>query len=104
VPEIKQNEYIHDSDFDSEKNKWKQIIDEKPTTTIAATTIRPEEPEELEEGERLFYSQMWVKWTPLHFIVNNGSQNNLVLFEGIFVSIFGWFFGTWFSSWFSIFG
>jgi hypothetical protein len=46
-----------------------------------ATTIQPEEPEELEEGEHLFHSQMWVKGTPLHFIVDNGSQKNLISVE-----------------------
>jgi hypothetical protein len=40
---------------------------------VAATTIKPEEPEDLEEGEILFHSQMWVKGTPLHFIVDNES-------------------------------
>jgi hypothetical protein len=46
-----------------------------------ATTIQPEEPEELEEGEGLFHSQMWVKGTPLHFIVDSGSQKNLISTE-----------------------
>jgi hypothetical protein len=34
-----------------------------------------------EEGERLFHSQMWVKGTPLHFIVDSGSQKNLISAE-----------------------
>jgi hypothetical protein len=31
------------------------------------------EPTDPEEGEHLFHSQMWVKGTPLHFIVDSGS-------------------------------
>jgi hypothetical protein len=47
------------------------------------TTIQPEELEDPEEGERLFHSQMWVKGTPLHFIVDSGSQKNLISAEVI---------------------
>jgi hypothetical protein len=78
VVELKENESKPDSDLFSEKNKGKQIIDAEPTSTIMATTIQPKETEEIEEGERLFHSQMWVKWTTLHFIVDKGSQNNLI--------------------------
>jgi hypothetical protein len=46
-------------------------------------TIQPEEPEDPEEGEHLFHSQMWVKGTPLHFIVDSGSQKNLISAEVI---------------------
>jgi hypothetical protein len=45
------------------------------------TTIQPEEPTDPEEGEHLFHSQMWVKGTPLHFIVDSGSQKNLISAE-----------------------
>jgi hypothetical protein len=41
------------------------------------------EPDEPEEGERLFHSQMWVKATPLHFIIDSGSQKNLISAEVI---------------------
>jgi hypothetical protein len=41
------------------------------------------EPNEPEEGECLFHSQMWVKGTPLHFIVDSGIQKNLILAEVI---------------------
>jgi hypothetical protein len=44
-------------------------------------TIQPEEPTDPEEGEHLFHSQMWVKGTPLHFIVDSGSQKNLISAE-----------------------
>jgi hypothetical protein len=36
-----------------------------------------------EEGEHLFHSYMWVKGTMLHFIVDNGSQKNLISTEVI---------------------
>jgi hypothetical protein len=45
------------------------------------TAIQPEEPTDHEEGECLFHSQMWVKGTPLHFIVDSGSQKNLISVE-----------------------
>jgi hypothetical protein len=44
-------------------------------------TIQPKEPTDPEEGERLFHSQMWVKGAPLHFIVDRGSQKNLISAE-----------------------
>ena len=46
--------------------------------TVATTKIQKEEPEDPEEAEHLFHSQMWVKGSPLRFIVDNGSQNNLI--------------------------
>jgi hypothetical protein len=73
VVELKEKESEPYSDFDSEKNKGKRIIDAEPTTTIMTTTIQPEELEELEEGEHLFHFHIWVNGTPLHFIVDNGS-------------------------------
>ena len=66
------------SESDPENIENKQIIDADPTVTIATTTIQLEEPVDPEEGERLFHSQMWVKGTPLHFIVDNDSQKNLI--------------------------
>jgi hypothetical protein len=50
-------------------------------TIVATATIQPEEPTDPEEGERLFHSQMWVNGTPLHFIVDSGSQKNLISVE-----------------------
>jgi hypothetical protein len=32
-------------------------------------------------GEHLFHSQMWVKGSPLQFIVDSGSQKNLISVE-----------------------
>lgn len=42
------------------------------------TKIQPKEPKKLDEGKCLFHSQMWVKGTPLHFIVDSKSQKNLI--------------------------
>ena len=61
--------------------KGKQIIDTQPSATVATTKIQPKDPEEPEEGEHLFHSQMWVNGVPLHFIVDNGSQKNLISTE-----------------------
>eukprot|EP00253_Pinus_taeda_P020621 PITA_20621 len=52
-----------------------------PNATIATTKIQKNEPEDPEEEERLFHSQMWVKGSPLQFIVNSGSQKNLISAE-----------------------
>jgi hypothetical protein len=68
-----------DSDSDPDKVKW--IIDAEPSATVTTTKIHPNEPEESEEGEHLFHSQMWVKGAPLHFIVDSGSQKNLISVE-----------------------
>jgi hypothetical protein len=59
------------------------IIDVEPSATVTTTKVQPSEPEEPEEGERLFHSQMWVKGAPLHFIVDSGSQKNLISAEVI---------------------
>jgi hypothetical protein len=45
------------------------------------TKIQPEEPTDPEEGEMPLHSQMWVKGTPFHFIVDSGSQKNLISTE-----------------------
>jgi hypothetical protein len=81
VVELKEKESEPNSDFDSKHKKGKQIIDAEPTATIVATTIKPEEPEELEEEECLYHSQMWVMGTPLHFIVDSESSKNLISIE-----------------------
>jgi hypothetical protein len=81
VAEIKDKEPNLDSESDSENNGKRQIIDADPTAIVATATIQPEEPTDPEEGECLFHSQMWVKGTPLHFIVDSGSQKNLISVE-----------------------
>ena len=62
-----------ESEPDKVNEKGKQIIDAEPNATVSTTKIQKEEPEDLEEAERLFNSQMWVKGSPLRFIVDNGS-------------------------------
>jgi hypothetical protein len=79
VVELKDKESNLDLDPDSENNKRIHIIDEEPTATITTATIQPEQ--DPEEGERLFHSQMWVKGTPLHFIVDIRSQKNIISAE-----------------------
>jgi hypothetical protein len=70
-----------DSELEPEKGRW--IIDAEPSATISTTKIQLSELDEPEEGEHLFHSQMWVKGTPLHFIVDSGSHKNLISAEFI---------------------
>ena len=81
VVEIKDKEPNSDSEFDSENTGKGQIIDTDPTATVTTTKIQPEEPTDPEEGEHLFHSQLWVKGSPLHFIVDSRSQKNLISAE-----------------------
>jgi hypothetical protein len=83
VAEIKDKELNPDSESDSKNNGKGKIIDADPTAIVTTTTIQPEEPTDPEEGEHIFHSQMWVKGTPLHFIVDSGSQKNLISAEVI---------------------
>ena len=75
---MKSSELDLDSKSDLEMNKVKKIIDVEPSAIVPTTQIQPEDLEDLEEGEGLFHSQMWVTSVPLHFIVDNGSQKNLI--------------------------
>jgi hypothetical protein len=83
VAENKEKASNPHSESDSENTDKRHIIDADPTATIATVAIQPEEPTNPEEGERLFHSQMWVKRTPLHFIIDSGSQKNLISTEVI---------------------
>jgi hypothetical protein len=80
-------DFESDACFDSElepdkgNDRGKQIIDVEPNTTIATMKIQKEEPEDPEEAERLFHSKVWVKGSPLQFIVYSGSQKNLISVE-----------------------
>eukprot|EP00253_Pinus_taeda_P012214 PITA_12214 len=49
--------------------------------TFVTAKIQKNEPEDPEEEERLFHSQMWVKGSLLQFIVDSGSQKNLISAE-----------------------
>ena len=85
VAKIKASESYAYSDTESEPEKGndrgKNIIDVEPNAIVASMKIQKEEPEDSEEDERLFHSQMWVKGSPLQFIVDSGSQKNLISVE-----------------------
>jgi hypothetical protein len=81
VAEVKALESDADSDFETEPERGRRIIDAELSATVATTKLQPGEPNEPEEGERLFHSQMWVKGTSLHFIMDSGSQKNLISAE-----------------------
>jgi hypothetical protein len=83
VAEVKASESDAGSDSESEPERGRWIIDTEPSATVATTKLQPGEPDEPEEGEHLFHSQMWVKGTPLHFIIDSGSQKNLISAEVI---------------------
>jgi hypothetical protein len=61
---VKASESEAGSDSESEPERGRQIIDVEPNATVATTKVQPGEPDEPEEGECLFHSQMWVKGTP----------------------------------------
>ena len=81
MAEIKDKDLNPDSRFDSKNIDRRKIIDVDPIVIVATATIQLEEPIDLEKGEHLFHSQMWVKGTPLHFIVDSRSQKNLISAE-----------------------
>jgi len=78
---MKASESEVDSNFESNPKGGKHNIDVEPSATVATTKFQPSEPEEPEKGEHLFHSQMWVKGDPIHFIVDSGSQKNLISTE-----------------------
>ena len=81
VAKVKASESDVGYDFESELERGIWIIDMKPSATIATTKLQPGEPDDPEEGERLFHSQMWVKGTSLNLIVDSGSHKNLISVE-----------------------
>jgi hypothetical protein len=83
VDEIKDKEPNPNSEYDYENTGKIQIIDANSTVIVATATIQPKEPKDPEEGEHLFHSQMWVKGTLLHFIIDSRSQKNLISTEVI---------------------
>jgi hypothetical protein len=76
-----ESDAYYDSEPEPKRGRW--IIDIEPSVTVATTKLQPGVPDELEEGECLFHSYMWVKGTPLHFIVDSGIQKNLISAEVI---------------------
>jgi hypothetical protein len=83
VAKVKASELDKDSDYEPEPERERQIIDAEPSVTIATTKLQPGEPDDPEEGEGLFHSLIWVKGTPLYFIIDSGSQKNLISVEVI---------------------
>jgi hypothetical protein len=81
--ETKTSDSDVDSNSDSELNESKQITDTEPSVAITTTKVQPKKPEEPKEGQRHFHSEMWMKGNPLHFIVDSGSQKNLISAEVI---------------------
>ena len=70
---------------ESKSERGRQIIDTKPSATVGTTKLLPVELDEPKEGECLFHSQMWVKGTSFHFIMDSGSQSgthNLTPLDG----------------------
>ena len=53
------------SEHEKGNDRGKNIINVDPNSTVANTKIQKEEPEDSEEEECLFHSQMWVKGSPL---------------------------------------
>ena len=53
--------FKYESEPEKANEKGKQIIDAEPNPTVATAKIQKEEPEDPEEEECLFHSQMWVK-------------------------------------------
>jgi hypothetical protein len=80
---VKSSESDTDSNFETEPKRGRWIIGMEPNATVATTKLRPGEPDEPEEGEHLFHSHMWVKGTPLHFIIDRGSQKSIISTEVI---------------------
>jgi hypothetical protein len=72
---------VSNSNLEPESRRW--IIDVESSAIVSTTKLHLGEPDELEEGEHLFHSNMWVKGTPFHFIVDSGSQKNLLSTEVI---------------------
>ena len=54
-------------------------MNEKYSATFATTKVHPNKPNEVEEGNLIFHSHMWVKGSLLHIIVDSGIQKNLIL-------------------------
>jgi hypothetical protein len=63
VAEVKASESNVGYDSEPELERGRRIIDAEPSAIVATTKLQPGEPDEPEEGECLFHSQMWVKGT-----------------------------------------
>jgi hypothetical protein len=58
VAEVKASKSDVDYDSETELERGRRIIDVEPSATIATTKLQLSEPDEPEEGERLFHSHM----------------------------------------------
>jgi hypothetical protein len=81
VTEIKEKYLNPNLESDSKINWRRHIIDADPTAAVTTATIQPKEPGDPKEGRCLFHSNMWVKGTFFHFIVDSGIQKNLISVE-----------------------
>jgi hypothetical protein len=63
VSEVKESKSDAGFEYESEPERGRQIIDVEPSAIVATTKLQPAEPDEPEQGEHLFHSQMWVKGT-----------------------------------------
>ena len=59
---------------DKRDKKGKKIINADPSAIVATTKLQREDLDDPKEGECLFHSHMWLKGSPLQFIVDNKSQ------------------------------
>ena len=66
----------------SEQKDNDSIIEADPYAIVGTAKVMY-----LKDKERLFHSQMWVDGKPLHFIVDSGSQKNLISRETVKNSI-----------------
>jgi hypothetical protein len=74
--------YFHtESEPEKGNDRGKHINDAEPNAIVSTMKIQKEELEDPEEEDHLFHSQMWVKVSSLHFIVDSGSQKNLISAE-----------------------
>jgi hypothetical protein len=78
VAKLKASESEVDYDSKSNHEGGNHIIDVEPSAMVSTPKVQPSKLEEPEEGECLFHSQMWVTGAPIHFIVNKGSQKNMI--------------------------
>jgi hypothetical protein len=81
VAKVKASELDIGSDSELELERGRQIINTEPSATIDTTMLQLGETDKPKEGECLFHSQMWVKGTSLHFIIDSGSRNKLISVE-----------------------
>jgi len=59
VDKVKDSKSDVGSDYGSKPERGIWIIDMEPSAIVSTTKVQSSEPDELEEGERLFHSHMW---------------------------------------------